>query len=255
MILTLAALAAEPKDVEAEACSATVVDTLPRPYQVDVPVDAALVVFLESECSPLDPVSLRLLLHGEEVATRQLSPSDVYGEDGATAMFTWRLPTELAPQSNHVLEITPLETGVSTELQFTTGDARAVALDGAPGVDFLPIWSSRGEVFLFAEVTVADDPDGSSWIELEPPHGETAVAIAGGAGQIHDLGTLSGWQQDADAEICATVRQYDAAARATEVEVCQVPGDRWQRLCGCATPTPPAGWTALLALFALRRRR
>lgn len=255
MIWTLAALAAEPKDVEAEACSATVVDTLPRPYQVDVPVDAALVVFLESECSPLDPVSLRLFRDGEEVAQRQAGPSEVYGEDGATAMLTWSPPDELAPFETHVLEVTPSGAGVTTEVSFTTGDAPAAGLDGAPEVAFSASWSSRDVVFLYAEVTVAGDPDGSSWIELEPPHGEPAVAIAGSAGQPHDLGTLSDWRRDPDEEVCATVRQYDAAGRATAVEACGVPDDRWQRLCGCATPTPPAGWTALLALFALRRRR
>lgn len=230
-------------------------DTRPALGQTDVPTDARLVAVLYGDCGGSGTYLVELLGQDSAVLASETQTVTVPDMSGLLVLSP---EGGLAPNTDHVLRVTPEDGGEVSEVAFTTGEGLVVGLGaGVPSLalEYASATKVDGEwvVAWGARIDAAEDPDGLSLVgilsEEEGVDGYAGVAAPDSAGiaVLYGSQTVSGKPR----ELCLDAVQIDGlGVESDAVEAC-LEVDRQ----GCSTvPAAPGLLAAALALLGLRRR-
>jgi hypothetical protein len=233
-----------PADVE--CATATLVDSLPRQGDVDVPIDIApLLVFDQGSCGPAFPLIVQLKAGESLIDERR------YESGGLGIAGTWTVDLdlpELSPNTAYVLDVQSEWAGEQALLGFTTGSAPAAPRVGLPeatleSVDQIDL---DGIVQVDATLQITPVHPSSSAVVVRANGVERAFVLVDGPGEY----SVSWVDIDRSDEVCVSVVERDdlGAWIGPSDESCMPGGPLIDGARGCShTPA----WTGLFALLPL----
>ncbi len=256
---TVADTAAPP---DPEICNMPeVLETLPRPTQTQVPLDARVIALLSPKCDTryAEPVTATLyeVVDGVEVAIAW----DTLERPTRQPMLVLDPSAEMAADTDHLLRIEG--GGPTVEVGFTTGAALLVGLgDTRPVLEVEDYTSQhkfddRWTVDASGRVTAAEDPDGLSWIQVAIDRYTLFDEAAPESGEAveFDVSQEIRGRGAAPEDVCVSAVQV--LGDGTEVEGepwCDTPEEVIRFGCSAAPgAASAAGWLALVGLGFRRR--
>jgi hypothetical protein len=263
MLALLASLSAFA--VPAEDCAPMYVsDSLPRPGQTDVPIDADITVFFAGMDCGWSETYVVELWNGTVL---EASGSYAGAAVSVSAFATLDPPELLQPETFYVVHVVASDGwGIDTEFSFTTGTDLVTGIDGVPAIAIVSSWTDPdGYAEADLLVTVADDPDGLSRVRVVDGDDASRVFAGRIAPEAGSFGATGWWppigaQRD---EVCVQAIQTDGAGtESTSDVVCAIPDlvEPVEDLgspgpCGCSGTSAAPSFAPLAGLLLLRRRR